>query len=212
MGYGSKVRGPIAMTSNKMVWLFCGFLLAVGVGFEFQGDAGRQLLRYQSDFHVNHEYWRLMTAHLVHLGWSHFIVNALALVLIFLMYADCFTVKIWLASFLVLCFGVSLSLMVFYPELQWYLGMSGVLHGLLASALGFSLLKRIYKFTSEFGVEDFVLFTGLVGKLVYEQIIGSLPFTQSASGGSVVINAHLYGAITGCIWALFLFKFTHSNK
>ena len=44
----------------------------------------------------------------------------------------------------------------------------------------------------------------IAGKLTYEQLVGSLPGTSDMSGGPVVVDAHLYGAIGGIVAFLLL--------
>jgi uncharacterized membrane protein len=49
-----------------------------------------------------------------------------------------------------------------------------------------------------------VLLGVLAGKLAYEQFFGSLPGTSEMSGGPVVVNSHLYGAIGGVVSGLLI--------
>jgi len=79
------------------------------------------------------------------------------------------------------------------PELLWYVGMSGFLHGILAAGL----VPRLRHMQPETAV----LVTLLVGKITWEQIGGPLPGSESTSGGPVVVAAHLYGAIGGVLGA-----------
>jgi hypothetical protein len=43
----------------------------------------------------------------------------------------------------------------------------------------------------------------VVGKLLYEQLVGPLPGSESVAGGTVIVNAHLYGAVGGGLAAFF---------
>ncbi len=78
------------------------------------------------------------------------------------------------------------------PGIGWYLGASGVLHGVLAAA-AFVRLRR-----GEF--EGWALAGLLLAKLAYEQIHGALPF--AGEDLPVVVDAHLYGALGGLAAAL----------
>ena len=82
------------------------------------------------------------------------------------------------------------------PELYWYVGMSGLLHGLLAAGL-VPRLRRI-------NLETAVLALLLMAKIGWEQFGGPLPGSESTSGGPVVVDAHLYGAIGGVLAAVLL--------
>jgi membrane associated rhomboid family serine protease len=75
------------------------------------------------------------------------------------------------------------------PELQWYVGLSGLLHGILAAGIVVSLQKP--------QLELLALGLLLVAKLGWEQLYGPLPGSESSSGGPVVVAAHLYGAAGG---------------
>ena len=75
---------------------------------------------------------------------------------------------------------------------QWYVGSSGVLHGLMAAG-AFAHLRRREP-------DGWVLLGLLVAKLVWEQRVGPLPL----AGGVVVVDAHLYGVIGGAAVAAFL--------
>jgi hypothetical protein len=39
----------------------------------------------------------------------------------------------------------------------------------------------------------------LVAKLIYEQCFGALPFSSVSTGGTVIVDAHLYGALAGAL-------------
>ncbi len=49
--------------------------------------------------------------------------------------------------------------------------------------------------------DGWILVLFLIGKLVYEQAQGALPLT---AGGAVIVDAHLYGAVGGALAVLFL--------
>ena len=42
----------------------------------------------------------------------------------------------------------------------------------------------------------------VAGKLLWEQTVGPLPGSESSAGGTVIVNAHLYGAVGGVLGAL----------
>ncbi len=78
-------------------------------------------------------------------------------------------------------------------ELRWYVGLSGLLHGLL--------LAGAIAGIRSLPVESIVIAAVVVAKLAYEQIVGPLPGSESVAGAAVVVNAHLYGAIGGALAA-----------
>ena len=57
-------------------------IIAIALLLEVAGDSATALLRYDREVIGNGELWRLLTGHLVHLGWSHFLLNAIGLALV----------------------------------------------------------------------------------------------------------------------------------
>ncbi|MDH5323713.1 MAG: rhomboid family intramembrane serine protease, partial [Gammaproteobacteria bacterium] len=80
------------------------------------------------------------------------------------------------------------------PQLSWYVGLSGLLHGLLAAGTVSGIRHR--------QVECSIIAAFLLGKLVYEQLFGALPGSEASSGGNVVVAAHLYGTLGGALAGL----------
>jgi rhomboid family GlyGly-CTERM serine protease len=151
------------------------------------------LLRYQRDAILSGEVWRLLTAHIIHLGWEHLALNIAGLALLWLMFARQLSIGRWSIVVIGSGLGVSAGLLAFNPELQWYVGMSGLLHGMfVAGAVAGVLAGNRFEWA--------LLFLVAV-KLVWEHIAGA---TEQIVGGSVVVDSHLYGAIAGLITMLAL--------
>jgi membrane associated rhomboid family serine protease len=66
------------------------------LALEAAGDHGRLWARYDGLLISEGEYWRLVTAHLVHLGWGHLWPNLTALLLIGALFEDLFDAGMWL--------------------------------------------------------------------------------------------------------------------
>lgn len=153
-----------------------------------------QVLRYSRELIQQGDVWLLFTGHLLHLNWNHFWMNMAGLLLGAVFFGAYFSVRVWLALILFCMLFSSLALYLLNPELQSYVGMSGVLHGLLVAGA----IKE-YKHYPKSGV---ILWVLLAVKLVWEQISGALLGSASMAGGYVVVDAHLYGAIAGLIFVL----------
>lgn len=152
------------------------------------GDAGREWLRYERAL-LPAEPWRLLTAHLVHLGWSHLILNLAGLALIWALVGEHLDPRRWLLVFAISAFAVSGGLWLFDPALRWYVGLSGVLHGLLVAGAVAGIGRRS---------REMLVLLGLVSvKLAWEQWSGPLPGSEASAGGPVVVDAHLFGALAG---------------
>jgi rhomboid family GlyGly-CTERM serine protease len=154
-------------------------LLAAG------GDAARELGRWQRDAIDTGEYWRLVSGHLVHLGFGHLWPNLVALAIIGLLFEDVFRNADWARIGAAAVAAIDLGLYVFDPEVAWYVGLSGVLHGYVAAGALALILRK-----EKLGV---VLAAGIAAKLIFEQVVGPVPFTAASVGGPVVVAAHLYG-------------------
>ena len=155
------------------------------------GEPARLLLRYDRVAIAHGEPWRLFTGNFVHMGVGHLLEDMAGLVLLWLLFED--VLASWRLP-MVVCLGalvVGVGLYIGDPQVYWYVGISGALDTVWAMGASMLILKR-----DRFGL---VLAAVLVAKLVYEQIFGALPFSSMATGGDVIVDAHLYGALAGAL-------------
>jgi rhomboid family GlyGly-CTERM serine protease len=150
-----------------------------------------EYLQYERPAVLAGQIWRLWTAHIVHLGWGHYLLNAAGLLLVWLLFRQATSVRAWCWHFMFAGFAISLGLLCFNPALVWYVGLSGILHamfivGLLADMRRDAALSAL-------------VLLGFAAKIIFEQIYGPLPGSARSAGGPVVVDAHLYGAIAGCM-------------
>lgn len=155
------------------------------------GDTGRTWLSYDRPAIVAGELWRLLSGHFVHLGASHLALNAAALLLIWYLVGATFDRLQWLFVTLTVIVGIDLGLWFGEPQLLWYVGLSGVLHGLLAAGIVSGLRSG--------RIDIWVLGVALMAKLVYEHFVGPLPGSEQSTGGTVIVAAHAYGALAGVV-------------
>lgn len=153
------------------------------------GDEVRELGRYEREGLANGEYWRLLSAHLVHLGFGHLWPNVTALLIIAALFDGTFVNRDYVRTGLAASAAIDAGLYVIDPSVLWYVGLSGVLHGFVAAGAFALLMQR-----QALGA---VLAIALCAKLIFEQIAGPLPLTADAVGGPVVVASHLYGAAGG---------------
>lgn len=134
---------------------------------------------------------RWLGAHLVHLGWSHTLLNLAGLWLVAAYLGPGFGARAWAAALLVTAIAVDLGLYLGDPALGWYVGLSGVLHGaLMAGLVAAAGIPRSERWT---------LGILVAAKILWEQLAGPVPGSELVSGGSVVVDAHLYGAMGGLL-------------
>ncbi len=179
---------------GRQNYRLAGAIGAVSLLLQLAGPGINNALRYQRDAILEGELWRLLTGQLVHLGWAHLLPNLLALALITALFGRMFPPRHWAwictGSFL----GTALGLLAFEPTLQWYVGLSGALHGLFAAGTVISLRQH------ERGAQ--LLLLALLVKLGWEQLAGSVPGSAEWIGGTVITAAHLYGAMGGALTGL----------
>jgi rhomboid family GlyGly-CTERM serine protease len=174
--------------------------LALSLG----GDAARDWARYDRTALEAGQVWRLLTAHLVHLGWGHLWPNLLALLLIGGLVEEFLKPLEWVAASVVAALAIDAGLYVFDPGVPWYVGLSGVLHGLVACGAVMMLRARQFRIGA-------VLALGVAAKLAWEQSQGPIPLTEASAGGPVIVAAHLYGALSGMVTA-FAFGFVRRRS
>ena len=167
----------------------CAVLLLPELG----GEAGRALLRYDRASLVAGQWWRLLTAHIVHLGFEHAALNSLGLVLMWALFARDYKPAQWVSITLAAIAAIDAGLWLRDSTVAWYVGSSGVLHGVMAAGTLAHLRRR--------DMDGWILAAFIIVKLTYEQSSGALPF---AEGEGVVVDAHLYGALGGVAVAAFL--------
>lgn len=157
------------------------------------GGAAIHLLRYDRAALAAGEWWRLLTAHFVHLTFRHAALDLAGLVLLWALFARDLSPARWAIVLLTAALAIDCGLWFLDPGVVWYLGISGVLHGALAAG-AFVRLRR-----GE--VEGWLLAGLLLAKLVYEQIHGAMPFSGDMR---VIVDAHLYGTLGGLAAAILL--------
>ena len=172
-------------------WLLPGLAAAIAVGIALTGEAGRAFLRYDRPAIASGEVWRLLSGHFAHLGISHLVLNIAGLALVWILVADYLTRRQWLAIAVITLAGIDVGFWFLQPQLIGYVGLSGLLHGLLAAGVvaGIGAGRG----------ETIVLGIILVAKIIYEQVAGPLPGSETTTGGAVIVAAHAYGAVAGAI-------------
>ncbi len=149
----------------------------------------RQTLRYDRAEIAAGELWRIITGHLAHLGWSHLAMNVAGLVLVTYIFAPPGKAWAWSGWMFLAAMLTSAGLYFFSPQLGFYVGLSGALHGMIVIGA-----LRWMQHGDFMGL--FVLII-VVAKIVWEQLFGAMPMSQQMAGGPVAVDAHLWGALAG---------------
>jgi rhomboid family GlyGly-CTERM serine protease len=155
------------------------------------GDSGRRALAYDRDGLDHGQVWRLFTAHVVHLGWRHALLNCAGLAVLWALFAREYSPRRWAWILAVAALTIDLGLWFLQPGVVGYVGASGVLHGTWSAGA-----IAAYRRGDGMGAAIMLL---LVVKLAYEQQSGVSVFEGDLA---LVPEAHLLGALGGLIGAL----------
>lgn len=190
LGNGEEMR-PGA--SPVLAWLVPGIVVLVALALMLSGASAREWLRFDRAGIAAGDVWRLLTGHFVHLGVSHTLLNLAGLVLVWILVGRAYSWRQWLWVMAGSMAAIDLGLWLGSPQLAWYVGLSGLLHGMLAAGIVARLAHR--------NSEALILAVVVAGKLAWEQFAGPLPGSEATSGGAVIVDAHLYGVIGGALVA-----------
>ncbi len=160
------------------------------------GERAVHALRYERGAIASGEVWRWLSGHWVHHNGTHLLMNLAGLVLLWGLYVRDAALWAWCAVVCAAACAVSGGLWLLDPEVLWYLGLSGVLHGIWAAAAVFAWRR--------WPTEAVVTATLLAVKLGVEHARG--PWVGVALDHSlpVIVDAHLFGALGGGLTALAL--------
>ncbi len=182
---GAGVLAALQWDRGRWIWLLALVLfLDILSGL---GDPVTLALRYDRAAIGAGGWWRLLTAHAVHLDLHHLILNELGLVLLWALFASDYDAVDWL---IVVCAGalaISAGLWWGSPRVGWYVGASGLLHTAMAAGIAAHLATRAW--------DRWILLGCFLIKLAWEQYAEHSGRTPPL----IVVDAHLYGALSGFI-------------
>jgi len=176
----AQIATALQLDRGRWIWLLIILLVLDAVlGL---GDSVSQLLRYDRSAIAGGGWWRLLTAHIVHLDFHHLALNELGLVLMWSLFAQDYDAVEWCAIVLAGALAISSGLWWLSPRVSWYVGTSGVLHSVMAAGIAKHFAERSW--------DRWILGVGLCAKLAWEQ-------WGRAPAPLIVVDAHLYGACCG---------------
>lgn len=158
------------------------------------GEAGRAWLAFDRALLEAGQWWRLLSAHLVHLSLYHASLNLLGLLALIVLCPQPLPAREWLRRLALLCLLTSLALYLLAPKVDRYVGLSGVLHGLFLLGLVPMARRR------DLIASGCLLY--LFGKLIWEILVGAPLSDEQAIGGRVVTESHLFGTLAGLAYGL----------
>ena len=144
-----------------------GAIGMIAVFLQLAGAEGREALAWDRSALADGELWRLVTGHFAHLGWSHLGLNLAGLALVAWIAGEAYGLLRWAIITLATIAVIDAGFWYLYTDLEWYVGLSGLLHGLLAAGL----LPGIRRHDRD----ALVLAVLVIGKLAWEQAVGPMP-------------------------------------
>ncbi|MDW3095051.1 MAG: rhombosortase [Gammaproteobacteria bacterium] len=141
------------------------------------------------------EYWRFLSAHLIHYSWMHCISNVAGLVLLITIFKNSKLYIYWFLASVVIAIAVSSGLIIFSNRLMWYVGFSGVLTGLYAYASIKTYSENIkLSMVVLITLSIYVTIQILQGELISSILIPDLKASS---------YAHAYGLCAGTLFGIF---------
>lgn len=169
-----------------------GVIAFVGCLWALQNYAG--ILAFDRQQIVSGELWRIWTGHLVHTHLTHFVLNVAAAILLGLLFSPPIKWGEWLLSGVIFAGLIGLGLFCFYPDLDWYNGLSGLLHAWLAyfSIRLASAERRLF----------WAALAAVWVKVTAEALGVHLGYVHLLDGMTIITEAHLLGTIFGTVGGL----------
>lgn len=143
------------------------------------------------------EVWRILSCNLVHLNVNHMLLNLSVYVLISLLFKSSIPMRQWYTCLIICGLSVGLGLYFLDPGLHRYVGLSGVLYGLLAFGLLLNLKENIYVYLAVYAIASYKVISQQFDSFDDQQM-------KEFIGGSVIASSHLYGLIAGNVFAFIL--------
>ena len=156
--------------------------------------AATEWLGFDRQLILQYQWWRLLSANLLHTNLNHLLLNIAGVALLWALHGQYFSTWRYVAMLVLLSLGTTLSILCFSPQLQWYVGLSGILHGVF--------LLGAYADIRHGLRSGWLLVAGLLIKVAHEQLFGASDDIASLINASVAIDAHLYGSLSGLVLIL----------
>lgn len=143
--------------------------------------------------------YRLVTAHFMHTGEFHLVFNIIALWFIGLLHSRHYKLWQWCLMFPMLMAGTMAGIHYLDPNIAYYIGLSGILHGLVVIGAIADLHCKLRS--------GYVLLLLLVIKIALDELNIGFPNFQMLIQADIPTNANIFGTLTGLVLGL-IFPYT----
>ena len=151
-------------------------------------------LSYNRQAVADGQWWRLLTANFVHLGWWHYSLNVASLALLLALCPERLPGWDWLARILLVSFGTCLGMYWRAPWITSYVGLSGMIYGLFFLGLGAQAIAG-----DRFA---WACMAFLAARITWEFVVGIPRSEEELVGGHIVPESHLFGVIAALGYAV----------
>jgi rhomboid family GlyGly-CTERM serine protease len=182
-------------------WCFVGMMIPFMTLLQVIGP---EYFRYQQDLIDQGQLWRFISAHWVHVGWLHLLLNGLGLVICVSLTSPGWSPVRWLLCCVIMAIGISMLLALNNPEVRAYAGLSGVLFGLyMLTALSLYARDRLI---------SVLIIAAIVIKVLMEQFSFYDFNSGELIGAHIIVDAHLYGLLMAIAIALTWATYTMNHS
>lgn len=168
------------------------------LGLQFEPQAS--LVNWHRQAIFDGQWWRILSGNFTHTNFAHLAMNLAGLWVISFIFKP--RLYVFAISLVTLSFAV--GLVNFSTEMNSYVGLSAVLHGLFAT---FATLEAL-----EGRKSSWLLVVGVLAKVGWENTVGASQSTSELIQASVAVESHLIGAISGIVIALTLHLVMNRNR
>lgn len=156
----------------------------------FEPTSG-QWLTYDRTAIQDMQLWRLLSANFLHTNLNHLLLNGAGLTLLWALHGEYYRPLSYVTVFIFCSFGCTLGLYFFAEQLDWYVGLSGALHGMFIWGAYLDIRHKIFS--------GWILLGGVWLKIMYEQIEGPSLEVAKLINANVATEAHLFGALSAML-------------
>ena len=181
-------------------WLILGLLCLIIYALSAENITA---LDYNRELIIDGEFWRLITGNFNHTNIYHVLLNVSALAVISGLHYRYYSPAAYFSLILILSVGVGAGIFWLSPSTYLYVGLSGILHGIIIVGAIIDVTKQYYS--------GYVLIAGTIIKIINEQFFNSPIEMSQLIEAKVLTEAHLYGLVTGLIIAP-LFVYLNKKK
>ncbi|WP_158681604.1 rhombosortase [Microbulbifer pacificus] len=175
-------------------------LFAAVLGCWLMAPVLTPLLEYDHRAIAGGEFWRLVSGHLPHTNLQHLLLNGAGLLLLWILHGPHYRVGRFVVTTAAVALGTGLGLLLFSPQTDVYVGLSGVLHGLIIWGGCLDIRARWRT--------GYLLVAGTWIKVGWEQLYGASDATAQMINAAVAVDGHLWGSVAGTVLGLVALLYT----